>query len=79
MLTAKEEKGLGMRAEDVDGNNYFLGSAKHKTPDHFNLTLYRNQVRMAQIAVDDTIKPNAARPDSPIKKSRYYTCTGKWG
>jgi Cu+-exporting ATPase len=67
--TAKEEKGLGMRAEDVDGNNYFLGSAKHKTPDHFNLTLYRNQVRMAQIAVDDTIKPNAANLIAQLKKA----------
>jgi Cu+-exporting ATPase len=67
--TAKEEKGLGMRAEDVDGNNYFLGSAKHKTPDHFNLTLYRNQVRMAQIGVDDTIKPNAASLIAQLKKA----------
>lgn len=69
LRTAKEEKGLGMRAEDVDGNNYFLGSAKHKTPDHFNLTLYRNQVRMAQIAVDDTIKPNAASLIAQLKKA----------
>jgi Cu+-exporting ATPase len=69
LRTAKEEKGLGMRAEDVDGNNYFLGSAKHKTPDHFNLTLYRNQVRMAQIAVDDTIKPNAASLITQLKKA----------
>ncbi len=69
LRTAKEEKGLGMRAEDVDGNNYFLGSAKHKTPDHFNLTLYRNQVRMAQIAVDDTIKPNAAALIAQLKKA----------
>jgi Cu+-exporting ATPase len=69
LRTAKEEKGLGMRAEDVEGNNYFLGSAKHKTPDHFNLTLYRNQVRMAQIAVDDTIKPNAASLIAQLKKA----------
>ncbi|MBD1387335.1 cadmium-translocating P-type ATPase [Mucilaginibacter rigui] len=69
LRTAKEEKGLGMRAEDVDGNNYFLGTAKHKTPDHFNLTLYRNQVRMAQIAVDDTIKPNAASLIAQLKKA----------
>jgi Cu+-exporting ATPase len=69
LRTAKEEKGLGMRAEDVEGNNYFLGSAKHKTPDHFNLTLYRNQVRMAQIAVDDTIKPNATSLIAQLKKA----------
>lgn len=69
LRSATEEKGLGMRAEDIDGNNYFLGTAKHKTPDHFNLTLYRNQVRMAQIAVDDTIKPNAINLISQLKKS----------
>jgi Cu+-exporting ATPase len=69
LRVAREEKGLGMRAEDVDGNNYFLGSAKHKTPDHFNLTLYRNQMRMAQIAVDDTIKPNAANLITQLKKA----------
>lgn len=68
LKSAKEEKGLGMRAEDTDGNNYFLGTAKHKTPDHFNLTLYRNQVRMAQIAVDDTIKTDAARLIAQLKK-----------
>ncbi|MES2265936.1 MAG: cation-translocating P-type ATPase [Bacteroidota bacterium] len=68
LRTAKEEKGLGMRAEDVEGNNYFLGTAKHKTLDNFNLTLYRNQVRMAQIAVDDTIKPDAAGLIAQLKK-----------
>ncbi|MGY4536644.1 Cu+-exporting ATPase [Mucilaginibacter sp. UYNi724] len=68
LRTVKEEKGLGMRAEDVDGNNYFLGTAKHKTLDNFNLTLYRNQVRMAQIAVDDTLKPDAAGLIAQLKK-----------
>ncbi|MEB0262085.1 MULTISPECIES: cation-translocating P-type ATPase [unclassified Mucilaginibacter] len=68
LRNAKEEKGLGMRAEDVEGNNYFLGTARHKTLDNFNLTLYRNQVRMAQIAVDDTIKPDAANLIALLKK-----------
>jgi Cu+-exporting ATPase len=68
LRTVTEEKGLGMRAEDVDGNRYFLGTAKHKTEDNFNLTLYRNQVRMAQIAVDDTIKPDAASLIAQLKK-----------
>ncbi|MFD0767299.1 heavy metal translocating P-type ATPase [Mucilaginibacter lutimaris] len=68
LRTVKEEKGLGMRAEDVDGNNYFLGTAKHKSLDNFNLTLYRNQVRMAQIAVDDTIKPDASGLIAQLKK-----------
>jgi Cu+-exporting ATPase len=65
---ATEERGLGMRAEDVDGNHYFLGTAKHKTEDSFNLSLYRNQVRMAQIAADDTIKPDAAQLIAKLKE-----------
>lgn len=65
---ATEEKGLGMRAEDINGNTYFLGTAKHKTEDSFNLSLYCNQVRMAQIAVDDTIKTDAAGLISQLKK-----------
>jgi len=69
LRSANEEKGLGMRAEDVDGNNYFLGTAKHKTDDGFNLSLYQNQVLLAQIAVDDTIKPDAAALIAQLKKS----------
>ncbi|GGH23967.1 heavy metal translocating P-type ATPase [Mucilaginibacter phyllosphaerae] len=68
LRNAQEEKGLGMRAEDVDGHRYFLGTAKHKTNDSFNLSLYRNQVRMAQIAVDDTIKADAAGLIAQLKK-----------
>ena len=65
---AVEEKGLGMRAEDVDGNNYFLGTAKTEGSSNFNLSLYKNQVLLAQIAVDDEIKPDAAELVNQLKK-----------
>jgi Cu+-exporting ATPase len=59
LRTATEEKGLGMRAEDVHGNSYFLGAGRVADTD-YNLSLYKNQVLLAQIAIDDTIKPEAA-------------------
>ncbi|PWK79623.1 Cu+-exporting ATPase [Mucilaginibacter oryzae] len=62
-----EEKGLGMRAEDVYGNHYFLGTAKTNN-DHFNLALYKNQVLIAKIAVDDQIKPEAVSLIAQLKK-----------
>ncbi|TFF39315.1 heavy metal translocating P-type ATPase [Mucilaginibacter psychrotolerans] len=60
LKSAVEEKGLGMRAEDVEGNNYFLGTAKLSTDNDYNISLYKNQVLVAQIAIEDTIKPDAA-------------------
>jgi Cu+-exporting ATPase len=67
LLKASEEKGLGMRAEDVDKNTYFLGTAKSNDGD-FNLSLYKNQVLLAHIAIDDEIKPNAATLINRLKK-----------
>lgn len=67
LLKAAEEKGLGMRAEDVEGNNYFLGTAK-STDGDFNLALYKNQVLLAHINIDDEIKPDAANLIAQLKK-----------
>jgi Cu+-exporting ATPase len=67
LLKASEEKGLGMRAEDVDKNTYFLGTSKSNDVD-FNLSLYKNQVLLAHIAIDDEIKPNAATLINRLKK-----------
>jgi len=67
LLKAAEEKGLGMRAEDVEGNHYFLGTAKSSDGD-FNLSLYKNQKLLAQIAIDDEIKPDAATLITQLKK-----------
>ncbi|MES2274788.1 MAG: cation-translocating P-type ATPase [Bacteroidota bacterium] len=63
-----EEKGLGMRAEDVDGNNYFLGAVKADTESDYNLALYKNQQLLAQIAIQDDIKPGAANLITSLKK-----------
>jgi len=68
LKSAQEEKGLGMRAEDVDGNHYFLGSGKSSDESGFNLSLYKNQKLMAQIAIEDEIKPDAATLIAQLKK-----------
>ncbi len=68
LKAVKEEKGLGMRAEDVEGNHYFLGSGKATDDSGFNLSLYKNQKLLAQIDVDDEIKPDAAALIAQLKK-----------
>lgn len=68
LKSATEEKGLGMRAEDIDGNHYFLGLGKTKTENDFNVSLYKNQLLLAQIEIDDEIKPQAATLISELKK-----------
>ncbi|EHQ26202.1 heavy metal translocating P-type ATPase [Mucilaginibacter paludis] len=73
LKSVSEEKGLGMRAEDIDGNHYFLGSGlKSGTSkpgtDDFNLFLYRNQQLLAQISIDDEIKPDAKELIAKLKK-----------
>jgi len=68
LKSAQEEKGLGMRAEDVDGNHYFLGTGKSNDADNFNLSLYKNQKLLAQIAIDDEVKPEAAMLITQLKK-----------
>jgi len=66
--SVKEEKGLGMRAEDVEGNHYFLGSGKSADETGFNISLYKNQKLAARIAIDDEIKPDAAALIAQLKK-----------
>lgn len=66
-IKAAEDKGLGMRAEDVEKNTYFLGTAKSDNGE-FNISLYKNQKLLAHIAIDDEIKPEAASLISQLKK-----------
>jgi Cu+-exporting ATPase len=68
LKSATEEKGLGMRAQDVDGNHYFLGSGKSNDESDFNLSLYKNQQLMAQIAIDDEVRPEAITLIAHLKK-----------
>jgi Cu+-exporting ATPase len=63
-----EEKGLGMRAEDVNGNNYFIGTGKSSGDSGFNISLYKNQILLTRIAIDDTIKPEAKALITQLKK-----------
>jgi len=68
LKAVSEEKGLGMHAEDIDGNHYFLGTAKQTGEPSFNLCLYRNQKLLALIAVDDEVKPEAVSLIAQLKK-----------
>jgi P-type Cu+ transporter len=68
LKTVSEDKGLGMRAEDVEGNYYFLGLGKANIDNDFNISLYKNQVLLAQIEIDDDIKPQAADLIASLKK-----------
>ena len=68
LKSAVEEKGLGMRAEDVEGNHYFLGLGKTNIESDFNVSLYKNQALLAQIEIDDEIKPQAASLISSLKE-----------
>lgn len=68
LRTVSEEKGLGMRAEDIEGNHYFLGASKNTDHDTlFNVSLYKNQQLLARIEIDDEIKPQAASLISELK------------
>lgn len=72
LKSVHEEKGLGMRAEDVDGNTYFLGSGlksgKGVKESEFNIFLYQNQKLLAQISIEDDIKPDASSLIRQLKK-----------
>ena len=68
LKTVSEEKGLGMRAEDVEGNHYFLGLGKANIDSDFNISLYKNQALLAQIEIDDDIKPQAADLIASLRK-----------
>jgi Cu+-exporting ATPase len=72
LKSVTEQKGLGMRAEDVEGNNYFLGSGlksgKTAVGTDFNLFLYQNQQLLAQISIEDEIKADAKELISKLIK-----------
>jgi Cu+-exporting ATPase len=69
LRSVSEEKGLGMRAGDVEGNHYFLGASKSEDENTlFNVSLYKNQKLLAEIGVDDEIKPQAASLIGELKK-----------
>lgn len=60
----KEEKGLGIRAKDSEGNTYRIGS-KNLLEDSgadigdFDVFLLKNEILVAKIAIEDELKPDA--------------------
>lgn len=67
-----EEKGLGMNAIDAEGNTYKFGS-KHlleqgEEAGDYGLFLQKNGVLIARIAIEDEIKPEAAKLIETLKQ-----------
>ncbi len=67
-----EEKGVGMYAKDADGNSYKFGS-KHilnsnEEAGDYSLFLKKNDHLIARIAIEDEIKPEAARLINTLKQ-----------
>lgn len=67
-----EEKGLGMNAIDSEGNTYRFGS-KHlleqgEEAGDYGLFLQKNGVLIARIAIEDEIKPEAAKLIETLKQ-----------
>lgn len=69
-----EEKGLGLKAIDSDGNEYQLGSEKILTRDSeltaykgYDVYLKKNDKIVAQIAIEDTLKPEAEHLIATLK------------
>lgn len=66
LTKVQEERGIGMYAEDSDGNVYRLGSSKIVTSTlnqeenkMYSIFLLKNNQLVAKIAIQDEIKPNA--------------------
>lgn len=69
-----EEKGMGMKAEDAEGNQYRFGSAQILGNEHpeeagFDLYLQKNGQTIASLKIEDEIKPEAAHLISTLKKA----------
>jgi Cu+-exporting ATPase len=53
----------------VEGNHYFLGASKSKNENTlFNVSLYKNQKLLAEIEIDDEVRPQAAALIAELKK-----------
>ncbi len=73
----EEQKGMGVKATDAEGNVYIAGSynvASHLTEDDsHNVYLIMNDRLIAWLDLDDEIKPGAAQLISFLKKSGIKT------
>jgi P-type Cu+ transporter len=75
--TVEEEKGLGMKATDKQGNRYKAGSyefVKHLTPDHsHSIYITRNETLAGWVDIEDEVKPEAQQVISYLKNRRIST------
>lgn len=77
LYDVKEEKGLGLFANDVHGNSYAFGSMQLLiTPpadETFDLYLTKNEVLVAALRVNDEIKPGADKAIAYLKQQGIKT------
>jgi Cu+-exporting ATPase len=73
----KEEKGLGLFANDAHGNSFALGSEQILTaapPDEtFDLYLTKDEVLVAAIRINDEVKPGADKAITYLKQQGIKT------
>ncbi|MGY6562392.1 MAG: heavy metal translocating P-type ATPase [Luteibaculaceae bacterium] len=67
----KEVKGKGMEATDKEGNLFFLG--KEESAPEFDLVLKKNNVAIAQIAIEDELKDDAIAMVKHFKNLGFKT------
>lgn len=69
----KEEKGIGMKGLDSEGNSYQIGS-KHlvdaEYAQEYDIFLLKNDLPVAKIAIEDELKPGAADLIRTLKENR---------
>ncbi|MBA3901825.1 MAG: cadmium-translocating P-type ATPase, partial [Bacteroidetes bacterium] len=72
-----EIKGMGLKASDDEGNQYFLGGAlavRHLVENAaFNIYLVKNDKLIAAVDVEDEIKPSAKEVINNLKNKGIHT------
>jgi len=69
----KEEKGVGMKGIDSEGNTYQIGSKQLVNADYakeHDIFLLKNDLPVAKIAIEDELKPGAADLIKILKERR---------
>src|SRR5690606_5062186 len=67
----KEEKGLGLKAMDSEGNTYQIGSKNilmNLEEEGYDVYVKKNSQLIAKIAIEDTIKPEAKELMDTLRK-----------
>lgn len=69
----KEEKGVGVRGLDSEGNTYQIGSkqlVKEGDTQDYDIFLLKNNLLVAKIAIEDELKPDALNLMQMLKERR---------